>query len=144
MHKNLISLNLLPFIDILMSVIGIFVIVFALKAVGLRVVSESPTADAMFITETNNEITWMSSGSPDLRTAYVNKLPELLKELRERHGRSPNLVIGVTPSGILSSRKLKETLRGFPHRVMWVPLSGIPKDTDVFVEKWRNEFEAAQ
>ncbi len=148
-NSFVVEMNLLPFLDLICSTIGIFIVVFALQEVTASANNRQLTIDYLMICLTDQEIAFYSAPTAEPVRFTQRQFPALFAQLAQRRDGVRNLVFAFTSACFDTRRAFETELTDFtalPHnrragqalfRLSFRPLSSQVGAVEQLLAAWR-------
>lgn len=108
-----VEMNLLPFLDLICSTIGIFIVVFALQEVTASASGRQLAIDYLVICPTDQEVTFYSAPAAEPARFTPPQFPALFAQLAQRQGGVRNLAFAFTSACFDTRRAFEERFAEF-------------------------------
>jgi hypothetical protein len=137
--------SFLPFLDILVAAIGIFLLIIALQKITEPVESTPPQADAVAIIRADKKLTWFELQEGKQIDIARYKISDKLKELAKRLKKPINIIVAFNAKQIEDMYYISdeidylatESAKNMNFRVVWWPLSSQPNADEEFLSTWK-------
>ena len=152
---NLGELELLPFLDILVSALAVFLLIVALQT--QLTVQQAPIlpGDVLILLDSGGQLTWTERGTETTGQSSVASIGTLLRTLEQDLHRPPRLLVAFPSDAIDTHRQLQEEfnllatrnglrsngsvrLPGTSFRVIWWPINSGQDAGDQLLGAWRS------
>lgn len=108
-----VEMNLLPFLDLICSTIGIFIVVFALQEVTASASGRQLAIDYLVVCSADQEIVFYSAPTAEPARFTQRQFPALFAQLGEQPGGIRNLVFVFTSACFDTRRAFEEKFAAF-------------------------------
>ncbi len=108
-----VEMNLLPFLDLICSTIGIFIVVFALQEVTASASGRQLAIDYLVVCSTDQEVTFHSAPTAEPTRFTQRQFPALFAQLAQRQDGIRNLVFAFTSACFDTRRAFEEGFAEF-------------------------------
>lgn len=144
-----VEMNLLPFLDLICSTIGIFIVVFALQEVAASASGRQLAIDYLVVCPTEQEVTFYSAPTAEPAGFTQQQFPALFARLAQRQDGIRNLVFAFTSACFDTRRAFEEEFAEFTallhdrrdsqaiFRLAFRPLSTQPGAVEQLLTAWR-------
>ena len=147
-------LTLMPFLDILFSTIGIFLIIFTLQNFFAEQDNPPPQADIVIICREQKQVIWLDRESDAAGAVSYGEVVPMLEAYAEKMKKTLDLLVALPPEGFQTWELVQNELAEFTSIdednrserkanvtiTLW-PLSSEPDAKRKFLEKWGKEKE---
>jgi len=141
--------NFLPFLDILVAAIGIFLLIIALQKITERVETSPPQADAIAIVRANSQLTWLELQEEGTKIDIPRyQIGQNVEALAKRLEKPINVVVAFSAENIEGMYHVSDNLDSLKDsikeastdninfQVIWWPLSSKPNADEEFLASW--------
>jgi biopolymer transport protein ExbD len=148
--ENDARISFIPFLDILVAAIGIFLLIIALQKISDRVETSPPQADAVVIVGADSRLTWLDLEENTKIDIPRYQIVQYVETLAKRLEKPINVIVAFSAENIEAmyhvsdnlnylkdSVKLKDDNINF--RVIWWPLSSQADAVEDFLSSWGGE-----
>lgn len=151
-YRNATPLNMLPFLDIIFSMIGIFIVVFALQEVIRSEAARQPSVDHLVICTQDSEFQLYLSPTVDPLRFNRVQLSAFFKTLAAQGGGVRNLVFAFSQDCFNTQRRFEREFARFTAltrdqpvsakpvvRLAFRPLSAQENAAEKLLDTWRGD-----
>ncbi len=141
--------NFMPFLDILIAAIGIFLLIIALQKITERVETSPPQADAIAIVRADSRLTWLELQEEGTKKDIPRyQIGENVKALAKRLEKPVNIIVAFSAENIEGMYRFSDNLDvlkdsiteastdNINFQVIWWPLSAKPNAAEEFLVDW--------
>jgi biopolymer transport protein ExbD len=143
--NDLATTGFIPFLDILLSAIGIFLLIIALQKITDQVDASSAQADIVVVVQADNKLIWINLKEQKWIKIQHSQLTKNINTLVEHLKKSVNLIIAFSANNLDEKRNIDYKLKDFAKnpnmshinfRIVWWPLSSQSSAVENFLSHW--------
>lgn len=141
-------ISFIPFLDILVAAIGIFLLIIALQKISERVETSPPQADAVAVVRAESRLVWFDLQDDTRVDIPRYQIVQYVEALAKRLEKPINVIVAFSAENIEAMYHVSDNLNylkdsikdassdNINFRVIWWPLSSRADAVEVFLSSW--------